>query len=136
MRLSDCSHWLHKNCLQVRPLPPNYSPQLTLEQQWLRGATTCPVCRQRVRAPQPPRRDRGARTDLQPGASGVVDRRGLDIAREIREQVHMAFPDINAAVSRSNAGQSGSGSEAEREIEQDVGDVVDMSLDWELANAI
>jgi hypothetical protein len=48
----------------------------------------------------------------------------------------MAFPDINAAVSRSDAGPSSSGSEAEREIEQEVGDVVDMSLDWELAGAI
>jgi hypothetical protein len=46
----------------------------------------------------------------------------------------MVFPDIN--VSRSDTGPSGSGSEAEREIEQEVGDVVDMSLDWELAGAI
>lgn len=44
----------------------------------------------------------------------------------------MAFPNVNAAVSRSNAGPSGSGSEGEREIEQEVGDDVDMSLDWEL----
>jgi hypothetical protein len=50
----------------------------------------------------------------------------------------MAFPDINGAVSRSDVGLSGSGSEVEREIEieQEVGDVVDMSLDWELAGAI
>ncbi len=50
----------------------------------------------------------------------------------------MAFPDINGAVvSRSDAGPSGSGSEVEREIEQqEIGDVVDMSLDWELAGAI
>jgi hypothetical protein len=48
----------------------------------------------------------------------------------------MAFPDMNAAVSRSNAGQSGAGSEVEREIEQEVEDVVGMSLDWELAGAI
>lgn len=74
--------------------------------------------------------------DAQPGPSHIIDRRGLDIAREIREQVHMAFPNINAAVSRSDTGPSGSGSETEREIEQEVGDVVDMSLDWELAGAI
>jgi hypothetical protein len=48
----------------------------------------------------------------------------------------MAFPNVNAAVSRSDAGPSGSGSEGEREIEQEVGDDVDMSLDWELAGAI
>jgi hypothetical protein len=102
--------------------------QLTPEQQWLRGATTCPVCRQRVSCPQPARRDRGARADLQ----GVTDRRGFDFAREIHEHVRIAFPDINGAISRSDAGP-GIGSEAEREIEQEVGDVVDM---WELAGAI
>jgi hypothetical protein len=49
----------------------------------------------------------------------------------------MAFPDINVAISRSDAGPSSSGSEAEREIEQEVGDVVDMSsLDWGLAGDI
>jgi hypothetical protein len=32
LRLSDCSHWLHKECLE----------------QWLRGAKTCPVCRKDV----------------------------------------------------------------------------------------
>ncbi|TFK97648.1 hypothetical protein BDV98DRAFT_483916, partial [Pterulicium gracile] len=33
MKLPDCSHWLHKDCLQ----------------QWLKGAQTCPICRRRVR---------------------------------------------------------------------------------------
>jgi hypothetical protein len=54
----------------------------------------------------------------------------------MHEQVRIAFPDINGAVSRSDAGPGGSGSEVEREIEQEVGDVVGMSLDWELAGAI
>jgi hypothetical protein len=133
MRLSDCPHWLHKGCLQVRARSPHVilDTQLTPEQQWLRGATTCPVCRQRVRCPQPARRDRSARADSQ----GVTDRRGFDFAREIHE-VRIAFPDINGAVSRSDGGPAGRGSEVEREMEQEVGDVVDMSLDWELAGAI
>jgi hypothetical protein len=54
----------------------------------------------------------------------------------MHEQVRIAFPDMNGAVSRSDAGPGGSGSEVEREIEQEVGDVVGMSLDWELAGAI
>ncbi|KAJ7068472.1 hypothetical protein C8F01DRAFT_978487, partial [Mycena amicta] len=33
MRLGDCRHWLHKDCLA----------------QWLKGATTCPVCRKDVK---------------------------------------------------------------------------------------
>ncbi|KAF5381678.1 hypothetical protein D9615_005573 [Tricholomella constricta] len=32
LKLADCSHWLHRECLQ----------------QWLRSATTCPVCRKTV----------------------------------------------------------------------------------------
>lgn len=44
----------------------------------------------------------------------------------------VVFPGYAAAVSRSDAGPtSGSGSEAERVIEQEVGDAVDMSLDWD-----
>ena len=134
MRLFDCPHWLHKGCLQVRPCPRHVilETQTDPEQQWLRGATTCPVCRQRVSCTQPTRRDRGARADPQ----GVTDRRGFDFAREIHEHVRIAFPDING-VSRTDAVPGGSGSEVvEREIEQEVGDVVEMSLDWELAGAI
>jgi hypothetical protein len=48
----------------------------------------------------------------------------------------MVFPDIAAAVSRSDAGPSGSGSEAEREITAHDGDSVDMSLDWDIAGPI
>ncbi|KAI3607561.1 ring u-box domain-containing protein [Moniliophthora roreri] len=33
-KLPECSHWLHKPCLE----------------QWLKGASTCPVCRESVRA--------------------------------------------------------------------------------------
>ncbi|RDB29834.1 hypothetical protein Hypma_013932 [Hypsizygus marmoreus] len=33
LKLSDCSHWLHRECLQ----------------QWLKGASTCPVCRKTVK---------------------------------------------------------------------------------------
>ena len=89
------------------------------------------MCRQRVRCPQPARRDRGTRADLQ----GVTDRRGFDFAREIHE-VRIAFPDINGAVSRSDAGPGGSGSEVEREIEQEIGSVNDMPMDWELVGDI
>ncbi|KAJ3986427.1 hypothetical protein F5890DRAFT_1407368, partial [Lentinula detonsa] len=32
LKLNDCSHWLHKSCLE----------------QWLKGAATCPVCRKSV----------------------------------------------------------------------------------------
>ncbi|KAF5391236.1 hypothetical protein D9757_003038 [Collybiopsis confluens] len=38
LKLNDCSHWLHKPCLE----------------QWLKGANTCPVCRNAVQAPPPP----------------------------------------------------------------------------------
>jgi len=34
LKMHDCRHWLHKECLET----------------WLRSATTCPVCRQQVRA--------------------------------------------------------------------------------------
>ncbi|KAF7301843.1 RING-type domain-containing protein [Mycena indigotica] len=40
MRLKDCRHWLHKECLV----------------QWLKGATTCPVCRKDVKDNNPARR--------------------------------------------------------------------------------
>jgi hypothetical protein len=123
MKLSDCSHWLHKNCLQ----------------QWLRGATTCPVCRQRVGGPQPCRREREARAVPSSGSSrGVELRSEFDINREIQEHVRMAFqvPNIAAAV-RAEAGPSSGGSDAERDVEQEDGDVVDMTLDWGgIANAI
>ncbi|KAJ6515680.1 hypothetical protein C8R45DRAFT_810076, partial [Mycena sanguinolenta] len=33
MKLGDCRHWLHKECLE----------------QWLKGASTCPVCRKDVK---------------------------------------------------------------------------------------
>lgn len=35
MKLNHCSHWLHRDCLQ----------------QWLQGASTCPVCRKAVQGP-------------------------------------------------------------------------------------
>ncbi|KII85440.1 hypothetical protein PLICRDRAFT_115823, partial [Plicaturopsis crispa FD-325 SS-3] len=34
LKLTDCSHWLHKECLE----------------QWLHGASTCPVCRHKVKS--------------------------------------------------------------------------------------
>jgi len=107
-----------------------YTTQLTPKQQWLKGATTCPVCRQRVRCPQAARHDRSARADPQPAPSlGSDDRRGIDLARQIREHVRMAFPDFATPVLRSDAGPGVSGSEPEREIVEPDGDVVDM---WEL----
>jgi len=33
LKLTDCSHWLHQGCLE----------------QWLRGASTCPICRNAVK---------------------------------------------------------------------------------------
>ncbi|KAJ7284027.1 hypothetical protein C8J57DRAFT_751635 [Mycena rebaudengoi] len=33
LKLADCRHWLHKECLE----------------QWLKGARTCPVCRKDVK---------------------------------------------------------------------------------------
>jgi hypothetical protein len=49
----------------------------------------------------------------------------------------MAFPDIASAFSRSDAGPSGNGSEASREITPQDGDVVvDMSFDWDIAGPI
>jgi hypothetical protein len=96
-----------------------------LEQQWLKAATTCPVCRQRVAFPEPTRRERGARPEHQPGPSRVADRSTLDIPREFREHVRMAFP---SAVPRSDAGINGGGLEAGRVIEQE-GDV-DMPMGW------
>jgi len=37
LKLLDCAHWLHKGCLE----------------QWLHSASTCPVCRKRVKGPRP-----------------------------------------------------------------------------------
>jgi len=58
LKLSDCLHWLHKNCLE----------------QWLRNANTCPVCRKRVEGPRcPPSRhlhQRGPDQDPTPSGSG------------------------------------------------------------------
>ncbi|KAF8664224.1 hypothetical protein AX16_000787 [Volvariella volvacea WC 439] len=38
MKLNDCSHWLHRECLET----------------WLRTAITCPVCRKTVKIPEKP----------------------------------------------------------------------------------
>ncbi|KAJ3933331.1 MAG: hypothetical protein NXY57DRAFT_892250, partial [Lentinula lateritia] len=42
LKLNDCSHWLHKSCLE----------------QWLKGASTCPVCRKSVQTSAPHRHPR------------------------------------------------------------------------------
>ncbi|KAG7095049.1 hypothetical protein E1B28_005839 [Marasmius oreades] len=39
-KLPECTHWLHKPCLE----------------QWLKGASTCPVCRENVKVQSPPSR--------------------------------------------------------------------------------
>ena len=85
---------------------------------------------------QPGRREREARAVPLSGSSrGAELRSEIDINREIQEHVRMAFPDIAAAV-RAEAGPSSGGSDAERDIEQEDGDVVDMTLDWGITNAI
>ncbi|TFY60423.1 hypothetical protein EVG20_g7421 [Dentipellis fragilis] len=55
-KLSDCPHWLHTECLEVC-LHSLRAMQFTTNalfclQQWLRSATTCPVCRHHVRGPR------------------------------------------------------------------------------------
>jgi len=42
LKLNDCPHWLHKSCLE----------------QWLKGASTCPVCRKSVHFTSPHRHSR------------------------------------------------------------------------------
>ncbi|TFK69218.1 hypothetical protein BDN72DRAFT_768209 [Pluteus cervinus] len=63
LKLNNCSHWLHQECLK----------------QWLRGANTCPVCRKNVKIPSssprpPPRPGPSRRRDDHdpsgPGGSG------------------------------------------------------------------
>jgi hypothetical protein len=92
------------------------------------------VCRERVRAPQSARRDRGAQADPQPGSSRIAERNPfeIDMVREIREQVPMARPDIAPGASRSEAGPSGGRSQVEREIDEEE----TMPFDWEISDAI
>ncbi|KAG9311229.1 hypothetical protein JVU11DRAFT_8306 [Chiua virens] len=59
-KLIECTHWLHKNCLE----------------QWLRTANTCPVCREKVKtSPKPaparrrPYRDPSGPSETNHGAS-------------------------------------------------------------------
>ncbi|KAJ8474194.1 hypothetical protein ONZ45_g16030 [Pleurotus djamor] len=58
LKLPECSHWLHKECLE----------------QWLRGANTCPVCRNSVKssAPRSRRGDSSSSSDARhaPRAAG------------------------------------------------------------------
>jgi hypothetical protein len=58
LKLSDCSHWLHQGCLA----------------QWLRGASTCPVCRKCVSNSQ----GQNDETSENPGASGSGNRNDDD----------------------------------------------------------
>ncbi|KAJ3966455.1 hypothetical protein EV361DRAFT_809052, partial [Lentinula raphanica] len=60
LKLNDCSHWLHKSCLE----------------QWLKGASTCPVCRKAVHTSVPHRHLR-LRTNL-PRASTVNARNNAE----------------------------------------------------------
>ncbi|KAF8623770.1 hypothetical protein AX15_006211 [Amanita polypyramis BW_CC] len=66
MKMGDCGHWLHKDCLH----------------QWLKGANTCPVCRMVVHSPRlrnMPRQQRGegssSGTNNPNNASNPNDRR-------------------------------------------------------------
>ncbi|KAL4257547.1 RING-type E3 ubiquitin transferase, partial [Pleurotus pulmonarius] len=64
LKLPACNHWLHKACLE----------------QWLRGANTCPVCRNTVKTSRTPAREYHqhghTRTGSEPdaGTSRTVDR--------------------------------------------------------------
>ncbi|KAJ7228472.1 hypothetical protein GGX14DRAFT_345899, partial [Mycena pura] len=67
LKLGDCQHWLHKECLM----------------QWLKGANTCPVCRKdvKVKAKRPfhhpaPRRRRDGEGPDGPDGGPSTSRRG------------------------------------------------------------
>jgi hypothetical protein len=69
LRISDCDHWFHKECLEVScPLTPFLTDaHLIFPQQWLHGARSCPLCKGVVRG-----RTRGQKPspDDAPGPSG------------------------------------------------------------------
>ncbi len=48
-KLNDCPHWLHKECLEVRFVFCVTEKILIRLQQWLKSASTCPVCRKAVK---------------------------------------------------------------------------------------
>ncbi|KAF8999120.1 hypothetical protein BDQ17DRAFT_1246899, partial [Cyathus striatus] len=63
MKLSECSHWMHRACLH----------------QWLKAGTTCPVCRKSVTRPSSPRRCTRPRNVFGPRSRhGPNDRRPDD----------------------------------------------------------
>lgn len=57
LKLSNCSHWLHRDCLKVTLTSLTFPNAFThpisavIFQQWLQTANTCPVCRKRVDMP-------------------------------------------------------------------------------------
>jgi hypothetical protein len=65
MKLKNCSHWLHEGCLD----------------QWLKGANTCPVCRNQVNGAAPSSSSTSATTgrrSLVPPLRARAGRFGLD----------------------------------------------------------
>ena len=81
LRISDCDHWFHKECLQASGLPSSiafdhYVCLCTIfKQQWLQGARSCPLCKGVVRG-----RTRGQKSppDDAPGPSGSRRDSGSD----------------------------------------------------------
>ncbi|KAK7054233.1 RING-type domain-containing protein [Favolaschia claudopus] len=80
MKLGDCRHWLHKECLE----------------QWLKGANTCPVCRNAVKGKS---RQRPQRHHHHPHPGAGPSRRRDD-----------SDPDGGGGPSTSGIGGSGGGS--------------------------
>ena len=63
MKLKNCSHWLHQGCLD----------------QWLKGASTCPVCRNQVNgSPQSSSAATAGRRSFVPPLRARPGRFGLD----------------------------------------------------------
>ncbi|KAK0473411.1 hypothetical protein IW261DRAFT_693149 [Armillaria novae-zelandiae] len=92
MKLNDCSHWLHKECLE----------------QWLKGARTCPVCRKAVKGPSPPQNRCCPRHSHQPTQNPPGPRRRDEDDDEGNDANPAPRPDGNNS-SGAGIGLGGSG---------------------------